>query len=110
VLLWQSGATMTGAVAIPYTSIEAAETAIATFSTLLEIVQSPSVRKPMTNLLPTERRFEVIEVGQRKVVILAFETTHRISQPISIAAFTGNPLQRLMTMAFRDELGLLIGR
>ena len=110
VLLWQNGATMTGAIAIPYTSAEAAESAIATFSTLLEVVQSPSVRKPMTNLLPTERRFEVIDAGQRKVVILAFENTYRISQPIGIVTFIGNPLQRLMTMAFRDELGLLIGR
>ena len=110
VLLWQNGATMTGAIAIPYTSAEAAESAIATFSTLLEVVQSPSVRKPMTELLPTERRFEVIDTGQRKMVILAFETTHTISQPIGIATFTGNPLQRLMTMALRDELGLLIGR
>ncbi len=108
-LLWQDGYRTTGAVVIPYIRRDTAETARERFTALLDTAESPSVKRPFAQLLPHERRFEIVPAKDRNVLVLAFTTSADRSKPVDLSTFMDNPRRMLMQMLMRRELSLLIG-
>ncbi|MCG6903800.1 MAG: hypothetical protein LJE68_14075 [Rhodobacter sp.] len=109
-LLWQDGATLTGAIAIPYVRADTAETALNGFADVLARADSPYVRKPFDQLLPPDRSFQVVDTGDRKVLVLAFRQTAEVKDPIALMTFLNNPNRRLLSMVQTRDIGILIGR
>ncbi len=108
-LLWQDGASLTGAIAIPYPNAEIATSALNLFTQFLDTTNAPSVDRPFAELLPADRRFEVIDTGSRHVLIVGFRQSVEIERPPKITTFMRNPRQRLIDMLMRRELDFLIG-
>ncbi len=109
-LLWQDGATTTGAIVISYIRRDTAEVARDNFTALLANMKVPGIDKSFDELLPPDRRFEIIETSNRAVLVLAFTQTEEITSPLKFTTFMRTPRSRLLHMVFRRDLGLLIGR
>lgn len=108
-ILWQDGRKTTGAIAIPYIRRDTAETARDRFTALLEAGTSPSARRGFAEILPYERRFEIVEAGNRHVLILAFVHHAEADQPVTMMTLYNNPQSRLYQMYVNRDLALLIG-
>ena len=108
-LLWQDGYDTTGAIVIPYMSRDTAETARDRFTALLDVVESPAARRSFAELLPYDRRFEIVGTEARAVLVLGFTTSADATAPVSLTTFTNTPRRRLMDMLLLREIDLLIG-
>lgn len=108
-VLWQNGTTTTGAVLIPYADAATARTAEERFTHLLDTLISPAAGRPFRDLLPWERDFDVVETGDRAVLVLAFHYQADVANGVKIMTFMRNPRRRLYDMFVRRELDLMIG-
>ena len=109
-LLWQDGAKMTGAIALPFIRKDTAQAAMKLFNEKLLAAKTFSGKLPFTEYLPVARHFEIIETRHRNVLILAFQTKLDRSDPINLRSFNNTPLHRLMNLHFQRDIGQLIGR
>ena len=106
-LSWQDGTVMTGAIAIPYVRRDTAEEGLATFKRLLEIAEAPSIKRPYSEILPQDRRFEIVETAGGHVLVLAF--SQEIEPNKGILTLMRHPQRRLVDMWFHRDLDFLIG-
>ncbi len=108
-VMWQDGRSTTGAVVIPYIRRDTAETARENFAALLTQGTSVMARRPFDELLPAERRFEIVETGGRHVLILSFTDHADPAEAVNLMTFMRNPQNRLFQMYVARDLPLLIG-
>jgi hypothetical protein len=108
-LRWQNGATMTGAIVIPYAETETAVIARNRFTMRLDTLQAQSVERPFSDILPWARHNQIVEVSDRAVLILGFEYQADMSQPVNLLTFMRNPGHRLVEMLRNGDLDMLIG-
>ncbi len=108
-LAWQDGADVTGAIAIPYATAAVAAGARDRFAARLAAVDSALTGRPFDDLLPGDRRFEVVETGGRAVLLLAFRDRVDIAGGVTHLTFVRTPRARLLQMVLARDLPLLIG-
>lgn len=108
-VLWQDGRTLTGAIVIPYVRPDLAKRALARFTDLFERGTSIQTRRPFTELFPWDRRFGIVETGDYSVLVLAFEYTVDPAEPVNMTNLRTNPYHRLLDMAYKRDIDLLIG-
>lgn len=108
-LRWQNGATMTGAIAIPYQDAAIAHTARDRFTARLDALKAQSVGRPLSDILPWPRRIEIAEVSGRAVLIFGFQSEADMSQPVNLLTFMRSPGRRLVEMLRNHDLNMLIG-
>jgi len=108
-LLWQSGAMITGGIAIPYAEAAIAETARDRFVERLATLKAPSVRRPFLDFLPWPHRIEIIEFSDLSVLIIGFQSTADISQSVNLMTFMRNPRRTLVNMVRNHDMNSLIG-
>jgi len=106
---WQNGYVNSGAIVIPYTRRDRAETALDRFTNLLDGANTLSTRGPFAELLPSNRQFEIVESENRHVLILAFVERADPLEPINLMTFVGSPFMRMVQMHAYRDLPLLIG-
>ncbi|RMF33302.1 MAG: hypothetical protein D6754_17195, partial [Alphaproteobacteria bacterium] len=102
------------ALLIPYRTAAEAEDAVARFGPLLGTIRSFVVKKPLDDLLPGERQFDVLATAGAHVAVLAFaadlgDKAQGGGTPTP-ADLLGSAFHRLSQMRATMDLQLLIGR